>query len=510
MRSSRILKHFTIYGVLLSFILIGCGEDTGQSASVEEDPIDVGLPMEDAYVCPPPCVEVDQGPIGDVGVPSPAIPEFPQGESAPASGYSMVSAPLTLFDVLADGRILGATQAGITVFDGDQTLDLGETFGQLIGAHTVAGDHLVFTTEGIFALMGNELQPSPLNEVVSNIVRVVRTGPSSMWLISAQNLHHWDNGTLRSLSLDDVEIDWLTAQIAAGHYDGARALWAAQGASLFALTTEGAWTFDWPEDIAWIAGTDQGVWIAHEHLISHRTLQGEWTQYQRPQDAIYGVASSEASDLWISSGTQLWQWTGDALRARDGAPAHGRLRLGDNGDIYLSNRTGVYRVSAGRLVLFDGLAEGGRLLGETDLGITASSPENVEEITVRIDASDPVILGDAPWSIALSATVLGPGVHDIQVDVRYTDGQAITGQLSFLGPPTWVNDIGPLSEAQCAACHGDGGSAHPMATAEQWQFEIAAIMDDIETGRMPYGQPRLSEDLIQLVRDWRDSGFLEQ
>ena len=106
--------------------------------------------------------------------------------------------------------------------------------------------------------------------------------------------------------------------------------------------------------------------------------------------------------------------------------------------------------------------------------------------------------------------MLGPGVHDIQVDVRYTDGQAITGQLSFLGPPTWVNDIGPLSEAECAACHGDGGSAHPMATAEQWQFEIAAIMDDIETGRMPYGQPRLGEDLIQLVRDWRDSGFLEQ
>ena len=123
MRSSRILKHFTIYGVLLSFILIGCGEDTGQSASVEEDPIDVGLPEEDAYVCPQPCVEGDQGPIGDVGVSTPAIPEFPQGESAPASGYSMVSAPLTLFDVLADGRILGATQAGITVFDGDQTLD---------------------------------------------------------------------------------------------------------------------------------------------------------------------------------------------------------------------------------------------------------------------------------------------------------------------------------------------------------------------------------------------------
>ena len=177
MRSSRILKHFTIYGVLLSFILIGCGEDTGQSASVEEDPIDVGLPMEDADVCPPPGVVVDQGPIGDVGVSTPAIPEFPQGESAPASGYSMVSAPLTLFDVLADGRILGATQAGITVFDGDQTLDLGETFGQLIGAHTVAGDHLVFTTEGIFALMGNELQPSPLNEVVSNIVRLIRTDP---------------------------------------------------------------------------------------------------------------------------------------------------------------------------------------------------------------------------------------------------------------------------------------------------------------------------------------------
>jgi hypothetical protein len=49
-----------------------------------------------------------------------------------------------------------------------------------------------------------------------------------------------------------------------------------------------------------------------------------------------------------------------------------------------------------------------------------------------------------------------------------------------------------------------------MSEYGNWQDEILAIIDDVETGRMPYGLPRLSEDNIQLIRDWRESGFLEQ
>ncbi len=504
-----------LVGAILCLALAGCGDSQKETLADPNLPVDAGMDMADATICPAPCNEPDQGAPDQGVVPDGSSPpegpaHLPMGESAPASAYTVVSGPLSVFDVLADGRIVGESGSGIQLFHADTVVDLGSDFGTLRGAHTVAGEHVVFTSDGVFALVGDELQPSPLNDSVQNIRRVTRTGASSMWMMNEETLFHWSDGTLRSISLDDMEIDWTTTHRAAGQYEGADALWVAHGRSLVALTTEGAWAFDWPEDIAWLAGNAQGIWVAHQNVISHRSHAGEWTQYQRPDGAIHAVGSPESDDIWISSGTELWQWTGDAIRSRTDAPAHGRLRLGDNGDAYLSDVMGVYRVSAGRLVLFEGLANGGRLLGETVVEIQPSTPDEVEEITVQIDGSEAMLLGPAPWTITLSASVLGPGQHDVLVNIRYADGQSITGELSFMGPPTWEADIHPLHETYCAACHGDGGSAHPMMTAEQWQIEIAAIMDDIETGRMPYGQPRLDDVLIQLVRDWRDSGFTEQ
>ena len=43
-----------------------------------------------------------------------------------------------------------------------------------------------------------------------------------------------------------------------------------------------------------------------------------------------------------------------------------------------------------------------------------------------------------------------------------------------------------------------------------WRLEIAEIIDDVETGRMPYGAPMLSPSKIDLIRMWRDTGLLER
>ena len=109
----------------------------------------------------------------------------------------------------------------------------------------------------------------------------------------------------------------------------------------------------------------------------------------------------------------------------------------------------------------------------------------------------------------LNPSDIGPGSHELIVVVRYDDEIELQTKIQFFGPPSWEEDIRTISETYCVACHGDGGSAHRMVTREEWTAEIVMIIDDIETGRMPYGLPPLSDDLVQLVRDWQTSGFLE-
>ena len=105
---------------------------------------------------------------------------------------------------------------------------------------------------------------------------------------------------------------------------------------------------------------------------------------------------------------------------------------------------------------------------------------------------------------------MGPGHHTLSVNVQYNDGVRLTAALTFLGPPTWTADIQPIHLDHCTACHGASGLAHPMDDLAAWRLEIAEIIDDVETGRMPYGAPMLPPSKIELIRMWRDTGLLEQ
>ena len=46
-----------------------------------------------------------------------------------------------------------------------------------------------------------------------------------------------------------------------------------------------------------------------------------------------------------------------------------------------------------------------------------------------------------------------------------------------------------------------------MNDVDAWRMEIAEIIDDVETGRMPYGSPMLPPDEVDLIRAWRDTGM---
>lgn len=100
--------------------------------------------------------------------------------------------------------------------------------------------------------------------------------------------------------------------------------------------------------------------------------------------------------------------------------------------------------------------------------------------------------------------------HLLSVGVQHKDGSRLATALTFFGPPTWEADIQPIHLDHCTACHGSSGLAHPMDDLAAWRLEITDIVDDVETGRMPYGAPMLSPSKVNLIRMWRDTGLLER
>lgn len=89
--------------------------------------------------------------------------------------------------------------------------------------------------------------------------------------------------------------------------------------------------------------------------------------------------------------------------------------------------------------------------------------------------------------------------------------------------PTWYGDVGPALLPSCGPCHQTGSiGTFTMEHYDDVKPWAEAMLDAIETGRMPpwaatehdnctpdlpfKDDPRLSEDQIQLVRDWVAAG----
>lgn len=88
-----------------------------------------------------------------------------------------------------------------------------------------------------------------------------------------------------------------------------------------------------------------------------------------------------------------------------------------------------------------------------------------------------------------------------------------------LGNTKYTTDVKPIIDTKCISCHADtpiNGAPMPLTT-------LAAVREAIENrnligkisrpdgalGLMPYGGPRLPQASIDIIVDWRDSGFLE-
>ncbi len=69
-------------------------------------------------------------------------------------------------------------------------------------------------------------------------------------------------------------------------------------------------------------------------------------------------------------------------------------------------------------------------------------------------------------------------------------------------------EVKPLFEAHCANCHGAEGGARNLESASAWEDDIDNIISTLEDGVMPLGADPLPASDVDLLKAWRDGGFL--
>lgn len=85
---------------------------------------------------------------------------------------------------------------------------------------------------------------------------------------------------------------------------------------------------------------------------------------------------------------------------------------------------------------------------------------------------------------------------------------------------TYVDDVGPIIETNCVSCHSDPPvNGAPNSLVNYVEVVNAVVNMDLidrisrqpgEGGFMPLGGSRLPQNLIDLIEQWEDEGFIVQ
>ena len=254
------------------------------------------------------------------------------------------------------------------------------------------------------------------------------------------------------------------------------------------------------------------------------------------------------SGLWLFDGAELFEVTA-GLQATDGPAIAWGPPVDDRPALWVAEADAVYALVE---PADGGALEVGALRPELG-GATAVAPDGDDRVwvahegdlhqrepeglwrwlrlpdpaaTVRAAASTGglwIDQPDGPWFH--SDHIYGPLDVAIAGDILGTDdlGRALVADGDTLTavavgdvplpppyvPPSWTDDIEPLSETHCGQCHGPGAFAHAMWSYDHWVDQIDLILLMVTTDQMPLPpNPLLDPTDIQLILEWEAAEYL--
>lgn len=405
---------------------------------------------------------------------------------------------------------------------------LGNEVGTPQSAAELAdGSLLLLGSSGLFGVQEDaNLAPSPLQSLLTplGINRLLASEGESgddLWMFSDESTSLWSEGLLYTVEPAGL-------QFPSDHFtwgapvSGKDALWIASGGNLYSVRFDDGLVAAQLHrgETAITAMASDGydtLWLAADGDLFRRWPDERWEWFSVPFTPTAMAAIKGTSDLWIGTDSGLWHHSAEVFRPVEGTEGTELLGIDGAGRAILRSEAGLLRVSAGRPVLFLGLADGQELTLPTTVTVLPTLQSALVSISAQLDDS-PVTLGPDN-TLEFDPLDLSDGAHDFTVVVGYDDGEEAQGSLYFsVGEfiaPTWAEDIYPIFSSHCALCHlGEAqgttaGGAHAMDSAQIWQSEIEQIIADVESENMPLNNPSLSATQIQTIKGWRAGGFQE-
>ena len=465
--------------------------------------------------------------------PQPPLPPEPSGPTIGAARTVTVELLLDQpVDFVASDSVLGlyvGIDTGLVTLDplASEPAALGAEAGSIGGlCQLPGGELLVSGSQGLFVSSDDGLVASPLNEALpslgaSSLFAVTEGTELDLWIISSDQLLLWRAGEVFDLQPEGLPAS--ARSVVFGELNGSQALWVGAGEQLYALVEDDGFTA-YPRAgdfaVSSLAADSYGtLWAATDGSLWGRWPDGTEEALDLPFATLGVSANEHAGELWITTDDGLWLHEAGVFRPIEGAPEGVVVGTDAVGRALVSGEAGLSRLSAGRPLLFLGVADGSELEDLATLHLLPTVTPDFVGLTALLDG-EPVTVDTADgWSLVLDPDLLSDGAHEVQATADYGKDELVVASLYFsVGefiPPTWSADIEPLFQAECALCHSATGGAttagggHPIDSLAAWQTEIEEILHAVSEGLMPLNAPPFDEQQIGLVEDWRAGGFLE-
>lgn len=264
-------------------------------------------------------------------------------------------------------------------------------------------------------------------------------------------------------------------------------------------------------------------------------------------EALDGPAAAitvRRDELWIATAASLYRWDGGDLTHV--AHAAGRVqgvrssdRLAAGQALITPEESGFEVIDLGvpTFVTQDavlGLFEGG-LWGWQDKNWAHTGLDQVSAVlvdplgvayartragVVRLDSQGAWSLrAGQDWAASLNGLWSGAGDGlltlvgtELMLPEPVTDGGEGEGEADEPAPDpeiSYTADVAPFSEASCERCHKPLGIARDLTTYAAWVANVDLAIMAIDDGRMPQDGGGLIGGDAQLLRRWRNGGFIE-
>ncbi len=450
------------------------------------------------------------------------------GSPFEAEVESLATEPVTFAAALQDyGAVASAgTFLRFDPISGAAT-DYGAGAGEIASAASISDGTLVVSgSEGIFAVQGRTLVPSPLGEVVASEsppALFVAPGPvgDDLWIGSADSILLWRGGEVLAPDLGGLPVAGARFAYGSAATDGGDpAVWVATEADVYGLADAGGDALRAYPDGHSVAPTGIGadarglLWVASSGKVHRRHEDGTWDWTSLPDPVVTLAASHRRRDVWIQTEQSLFHTDGGDFREVSNAPTGALVAVDPAGRALLVGDEGLHRVAAGRLLLLSGLGDGTELVGFAIVTIIPTRAEGLVSIEATIDEAPAEVSAD-PWRVNVDPIGMSDGAHSLTVSATYDDSRApVTASLYFsvgeFEPATWSRDVEPLFVDNCKKCHGPDGGAHRLDTAARWENDIDKVLEMTTSQRMPLPpNDPLTDEEIQLIQSWRAGGFPE-